>query len=217
MTGRRAADVGAATTTARRSADGTWRLWGDKWFCSNANADVALTLARPEGAPPGTRGLGMFLVPKHLPDGTKNGWVINRLKDKFGSRSMASGEVTYQGAVAHVVGDIGRRLQADDGDGQPSRLSNATRRGNHEAGVLSSRSSMQRGRAGLGGPLIALPLLRANLMEMLLDVEAAARSSSTPRPVSTAGTVARPRTASSSASDADRQVLDHGAGAGSGK
>src|ERR1700693_3126941 len=55
-------DVGAATTTARRDADGTWRLWGDKWFWSNANADVAVTLARPEGAPAGTKGLGVFLV-----------------------------------------------------------------------------------------------------------------------------------------------------------
>jgi len=68
---------------------------------------TTLTLARPEGAPAGTRGLAMFLVPKRLPDGAKNGWIINRLKDKFGSRSMASGEVTYEGAVAYVVGEVG--------------------------------------------------------------------------------------------------------------
>jgi alkylation response protein AidB-like acyl-CoA dehydrogenase len=96
-------DVGTSTTSARRDADGTWRLWGEKWFCSNANADVALTLARPEGAPRGTRGLGMFLVPKYLPDGTKNAWTINRLKDKLGSRSMATAEVTYAGAVPGQV------------------------------------------------------------------------------------------------------------------
>jgi alkylation response protein AidB-like acyl-CoA dehydrogenase len=93
-------DVGAATTVARRGADGLWRLWGDKWFCSNANADLAFTLARPEGAPAGTRGLAMFLVPKVLPDGRRNDLTLNRLKDKFGSRSMASAEVTYAGAVA---------------------------------------------------------------------------------------------------------------------
>src|SRR6266850_231840 len=104
-------DVGALTTTARRDADGTWRLWGDKWFASNANADLALTLARPEGAPAGTRGLGLFLVPKHMPDGTKNAWTINRLKDKLGSRSMATGEVTYAGAVAYGAGDVGRLLR----------------------------------------------------------------------------------------------------------
>ena len=167
-------DVGAATTTARRSADGTWRLWGDKWFCSNANADVALTLARPEGAPKGTRGLGMFLVPKYLPDGTKNGWVINRLKDKFGSRSMASGEVTYQGAVAYVVGDVGRGFKQMMEMVNLSRLSNAMRAAGIMRRALLESVVHARGRSAFGGPLIALPLLRANLMEMLLDVEAAA-------------------------------------------
>jgi acyl-CoA dehydrogenase len=167
-------DVGAATTLARKDADGTWRLWGDKWFCSNANADVALTLARPEGAPKGTRGLGMFLVPRRLPDGTKNGWVINRLKDKLGSRSMASGEVTYQGAVAYVVGDVGRGFKQMMEMVNLSRLSNAMRAAGIMRRALLESIVHARGRAAFGGPLIALPLLRANLMEMLLDVEAAA-------------------------------------------
>jgi alkylation response protein AidB-like acyl-CoA dehydrogenase len=167
-------DVGAATTLARRGADGTWRLWGDKWFCSNANADVALTLARPEGAPAGTRGLGMFLVPKRLPDGTKNGWVINRLKDKFGSRSMASGEVTYQGAEAYVVGDVGRGFKQMMEMVNLSRLSNSMRAAGIMRRALLESVVHASGRAAFGGPLIALPLLRANLMEMLLDVEAAA-------------------------------------------
>jgi alkylation response protein AidB-like acyl-CoA dehydrogenase len=167
-------DVGAATTLARKGADGTWRLWGDKWFCSNANADVAVTLARPEGAPKGTRGLGMFLVPKYLPDGTRNGWVINRLKDKFGSRSMASGEVTYQGAVAYVVGDVGRGFKQMMEMVNLSRLSNAMRAAGIMRRALLESVVHAQGRAAFGGPLIALPLLRANLMEMLLDVEAAA-------------------------------------------
>ncbi len=167
-------DVGAATTAARKGADGLWRLWGDKWFCSNANADVALTLARPEGAPAGTRGLGMFLVPKLLPDGTKNAWVINRLKDKFGSRSMASGEVTYQGAVAYVVGDVGSGFKQMMEMVNLSRLSNAMRAAGIMRRAFFESVVHARGRAAFGGPLIALPLLRANLMEMLLDVEAAA-------------------------------------------
>ena len=167
-------DVGAATTAARKGADGLWRLWGDKWFCSNANADVALTLARPEGAPKGTRGLGMFLVPKYLPDGAKNGWVVNRLKDKLGSRSMASGEVTYQGAVAYVVGDIGRGFKQMMEMVNLSRLSNAMRAAGIMRRALLESLVHASGRAAFGGPLIALPLLRASLMEMLLDVEAAA-------------------------------------------
>jgi len=167
-------DVGALTTVARRGPDGTWRLWGDKWFCSNANAALAMTLARPEGAPAGTGGLGMFLVPKHLDDGTKNAWTINRLKDKLGSRSMATGEVTFDGAVAYVVGDVGRGFAQMMEMVNASRLSNAMR-----AAAIMRRCALEsvvhaRGRLAFGSALFDKPLLRQNLLEMLLDAEAAA-------------------------------------------
>jgi len=167
-------DVGAATTIARQDADGTWRLYGDKWFCSVANAGAALTLARPEGAPAGTRGLGMFLVPKRLPDGTRNAWTINRLKDKFGSRSMATGEVTFSGAVAHVVGDLARGFRQMMEMVNVSRLSNAMR----AAGIMR-RSLLEslvhaRHRAAFGAALFDLPQMRRDLLEMLLDAEAGA-------------------------------------------
>jgi alkylation response protein AidB-like acyl-CoA dehydrogenase len=167
-------DVGAATSVARRDADGTWRLWGDKWFCSNANCHVALTLARPEGAAAGTKGLAMFLVPKYLPDGTKNAWTVNRLKDKLGSRSMATGEVTYAGAVAHVVGDLGRGFKQMMEMVNASRLSNAMRAAGIMRRAVLESLVHARGRAAFGEALIARPLLRANLLEMLLDGEAAA-------------------------------------------
>lgn len=166
-------DVGATTTVARREADGTWRLWGDKWFCSNANADMALTLARPEGAPDGTAGLAMFLVPRRLADGTRNAWTINRLKDKLGSRSMASGEVTYAGARAHLVGDVSRGFRQMMEMVNVSRLSNAMRAAGIMRRCLLESLVHARGRMAFGGALIELPLLRANLMGMLLDVEAA--------------------------------------------
>jgi alkylation response protein AidB-like acyl-CoA dehydrogenase len=166
-------DIGAATSVARRDADGTWRLWGDKWFCSNANADLALTLARPEGAAAGTRGLAMFLVPRVLPDGTRNGWTLNRLKDKLGSRSMATGEVTYTGAVGYVVGELGRGFKQMMEMVNWSRLSNALRAAGIMRRCLLESLVHARARAAFGGALIALPLLRANLLEMLLDAEAA--------------------------------------------
>jgi acyl-CoA dehydrogenase len=167
-------DVGASTTVARRGADGQWRLWGDKWFTSVANAEVALTLARPEGAPAGTRGLGMFLVPKRLPDGGKNAWTINRLKDKLGSRSMATGEVTYAGAIGYVVGDLAAGFKQMMEMVNGSRLSNAMR-----AAGLMRRAVLEslvhaRQRVAFGRPLAELPLLRSNLLSMLLDAEAAA-------------------------------------------
>ena len=167
-------DVGASTTVARHGPDGQWRLWGDKWFTSVANAEVALTLARPEGAPAGTRGLGMFLVPKRLPDGSKNAWTVNRLKDKLGSRSMATGEVTYAGAIAYVVGDLGAGFKQMMEMVNGSRLSNAMR-----AAGLMRRAVLEslvhaRQRVAFGRPLAELPLLRSNLLSMLLDAEAAA-------------------------------------------
>jgi alkylation response protein AidB-like acyl-CoA dehydrogenase len=166
-------DVGAATTIARRGGDGQWRLWGDKWFCSNASCDLALTLARPEGAPAGTRGLAMFLVPRRLPDGGRNAWTINRLKDKLGSRSMATGEVTYAGALAFPVGPLDRGFRQMMEMVNLSRLSNALR-----AAGLMRRAWLEsmvhaRGRLAFGRPLSALPLLRSILLGMLLDSEAA--------------------------------------------
>lgn len=166
-------DVGAATTVARPAADGTWRLWGDKWFCSNANADLALTLARPEGAPAGTRGLAMFLLPRILPDGTRNAWAVNRLKDKLGSRSMATGEVTYAGAVAYLVGDPARGFKQMMEMVNASRLSNAMRAAGIMRRAVLESLVHARARLAFGGLLVDKPLLRQNLLEMLLDAEAA--------------------------------------------
>src|SRR6266545_4756511 len=100
-------DVGTLTTTAVKEGD-HWRLRGEKWFCSNADAKVVMLLARPEGAPPGTRGVGLFLMPRYLDDGSQNHYRIVRLKDKLGTRSMASGEIKLEGAIAYAVGPLDR-------------------------------------------------------------------------------------------------------------
>ncbi|HUS95947.1 MAG TPA: acyl-CoA dehydrogenase family protein, partial [Hyphomicrobiaceae bacterium] len=83
-------DVGNIELEARLE-NGNWRLYGEKWFCSCADGDVALLLARPQGAAEGTAGLGLFSLPRHLDDGSRNAYRIVRLKSKLGSRSMASG------------------------------------------------------------------------------------------------------------------------------
>ncbi|TMD41786.1 MAG: acyl-CoA dehydrogenase [Chloroflexi bacterium] len=100
-------DVGRNTVVARQDGD-RWRLYGEKFFCSNIGCEVALALARPEGAQAGTRGLALFLVPRERADGTKNPYRIDRLKDKLGTRAMATGEVTLEGAEAQLLGDPGR-------------------------------------------------------------------------------------------------------------
>ena len=97
-------DVGANATRAEEQPDGSWRIYGEKWFCSNADADVFLMTARVADQGRGTRGLGLFLVPRRLPDGSLNRFVIRRLKDKLGTRTMASGEMDFTGATAESLG-----------------------------------------------------------------------------------------------------------------
>ena len=99
-------DVGSVASPAIERGDGTWRISGEKWFCSIADADAFLVLARPEGAAPGTRGLGCFLIPR-LIDETPNGFSIRRLKDKLGTMSMASAEIDFEDSIAYPIGDIG--------------------------------------------------------------------------------------------------------------
>lgn len=101
-------DVGANAVIATDHGDGTWRINGEKWFCSNINADQFLVTARPEGATDGTRGLGAFVIPRKLDDGTTNGFYMRRLKDKLGTRSLASTELDFRDAVAYPIGAIDR-------------------------------------------------------------------------------------------------------------
>jgi alkylation response protein AidB-like acyl-CoA dehydrogenase len=83
-----------------------YRIHGEKWFCSNCTADLILMTGRPDGAPEGTKGLGLFLVPRRLPDGTLNSFTLRRLKEKLGTRSMASAEIDFAGAHAWNVGEL---------------------------------------------------------------------------------------------------------------
>src|SRR5256884_2906534 len=113
-------DVGRNAVVAKRDDDG-WRLFGQKFFCSNIGSQMALALARPEGAAPGTRGLALFVGLRDGRDGRAHGYRIDRLKDKLGTRAMATGEVTLEGAHAELVGD------AERGFAQMTAMLNITR------------------------------------------------------------------------------------------
>jgi alkylation response protein AidB-like acyl-CoA dehydrogenase len=106
-------DVGsnAVTATLLDEKQNQWLINGEKWFCSNVTADLALITARPDGASPGTKGLGLFLLPRHLEDGTPNGLYIRRLKDKLGTKSLATAEVDFRDAIAFQIGEPGRGFQ----------------------------------------------------------------------------------------------------------
>jgi alkylation response protein AidB-like acyl-CoA dehydrogenase len=165
-------DVGTLTTRALPEGD-HWRLYGEKWFCSNADAKVVMLLARPEGAAPGTRGVGLFLMPRFLDDGSQNHYRIVRLKDKLGTRSMASGEIKLEGAIAYAVGRLDRGFVQMAEMVNSSRLSNGVkstalmRRSHHDAMTVAAN------RVVFGNRIIDLPLGRRQLMKIALATEQA--------------------------------------------
>jgi acyl-CoA dehydrogenase len=165
-------DVGTLTTTAIQDGD-HWRLSGEKWFCSNADAQIVMLLARPQGAQAGTRGVGLFLMPRVLDDGSPNHYRIVRLKDKLGTRSMASGEIKFEGAIAYAVGNLDRGFVQMAEMVNSSRLSNGVkstalmRRAYHDAMTVA------RNRVVFGQRIVDLPLARRQLMKIMLATEQA--------------------------------------------
>ncbi|MGO4712340.1 acyl-CoA dehydrogenase family protein [Bradyrhizobium sp. 2TAF24] len=165
-------DVAATATRAVLQADGTWQLTGDKWFCSNADADLAMVLARSEDAP-GLKGISLFLLPKIRGDGTPNAYRILRLKDKLGTRSMASGEIRLEGAEAYLVGERGRGFHQMADMVNNSRLSNGVRAAGLMRRATTEALFIARRRQAFGRRLIELPLMRRQLAKMLVWSEQA--------------------------------------------
>ncbi len=165
-------DVGAAETIARNEA-GVWRLYGEKWFCSHTDADVALILARPENAPPGTSGLALFALPRRTRDGARNAYRIVRLKDKLGTRSMASGEIRLEGAAACLVGQPDQGLKQMMQQVNLSRLSHGVRAAAMMRRCVNEALAAARGRTAFGRTVADFPLMRRQLMKMLVPAEQA--------------------------------------------
>jgi putative acyl-CoA dehydrogenase len=159
-------DVRAGTTRAVPAGDG-YLLTGHKWFCSAPMCDLFLVLAQ---AP---QGLSCFLLPRVLPDGTRNAMRLQRLKDKLGNRSNASSEVEYDGAFAWPVGEPGR------GVATILEMVSATRLDC----VLGSAAAIRSGcvaalhharhRQSFGAPLVSHPLMASVLADLVLESEAA--------------------------------------------
>ena len=166
-------DVAATTTRAEPADDGTYRLWGDKWFCSNPDAGLAMVLARIDGAPAGMKGISLFLLPRTLDDGSANAYRILRLKDKLGTRSMASGEIRLEGARAWLVGEAGRGFQQMADMVNNSRLSNGMRAAGLMRRAYGEALYVAQQRQAFGRRLIDLPLMRRQLLKLLLPTEQA--------------------------------------------
>ena len=166
-------DVGANAVRAWQDAEGAWRVSGEKWFCSNATADLILMTARPEGAPEGTAGLGLFLVPRRLEGGALNAYTLRRLKEKLGTRTMASAEIDFEGALAYPLGPL------DQGFKNmmthvitTSRVFNAVATaGAARRACLIAHSYAQRRRA-FGPPIASYPLVQETLADMRAETAA---------------------------------------------
>jgi len=165
-------DLSGIELTAHHAGD-HWELWGDKWFCSCADHDVVLLLARCQGAPDGNAGLSLFVMPRRLEDGSRNRYRVARLKDKLGSRSMAAGEVIMEGAVAYLLGEPDRGLKQMMDQVSLSRLSHGFRAAGMMRRCLNEALQVARHRLTFGRTLIDHPLARRQLLKLMVPTEQA--------------------------------------------
>jgi acyl-CoA dehydrogenase len=177
-------DVGANTTTAVPDGD-EWRLTGEKFFCSNIDAEVFIVLARPEGAPSGSRALGTFIVPRVLPDGTPNGFHMRRLKPKLGTVGVPTGEVILDGAIGWLAGGDGSGRSAEEAPARPDgrginrmmEMVNGSRFGVAVMGLgIHRRAFLEAAiyaahREQFGQRIDQYPMVRETLIDLLVELE----------------------------------------------
>jgi alkylation response protein AidB-like acyl-CoA dehydrogenase len=172
-------DVGANVTEAFPDPEiaGAWRISGEKWFCSVADADLFAITARPDSAQSGTKGLALFLVPRSTDEATPNGFRIRRLKDKLGTRGLASGEIDFESALAFPIGDL------DEGFAiAVSELLNTSRWLNAlgSTGIMSraylEASSFAHHRQAFGSPIETFDSVREQLATMKIETAASLAS-----------------------------------------
>ncbi|MFC4540639.1 acyl-CoA dehydrogenase family protein [Halosolutus amylolyticus] len=184
-------DVGANETRAEWDEEAEcWRLTGEKWFCSNIDAEGTLALARTEGAPDGTDGLSMFLVPHgdlagspvtkgdRIEDGPLapdevNDQLYRRLKDKLGTIAVPTGEVEFDGAKAYLVGEEENGFKQMTEMLNLERLSNAAASCGIMGRVLLESKIYAANREAFGDTIDQYPLMREDLVDMTVDHEAA--------------------------------------------
>ncbi|MFJ3703369.1 MULTISPECIES: acyl-CoA dehydrogenase family protein [Streptomyces] len=161
-------DVRSNTTRAEAlAADGEYLLTGHKWFCSAPMSDGFLVLAQAAG------GLSCFLVPRVLPDGARNPFAIQRLKDKLGNRSNASGEVEFDGTWARRVGEEGRGVRTIIEMVAATRLDCVVGSAALMRQAVAQAIHHSAHRSAFGGLLIEKPLMRNVLADLALESEAA--------------------------------------------
>src|SRR5262249_21337113 len=155
----------ANTTVARPIADGEYELVGHKWFCSSPMCDAFLVLAQAED------GLSCFLLPRVLPDGTRNAFRIQRLKDKLGDRSNASSEIELEGARAQLVGEEGRGVPTIITMVNHSRLDCVLGTAAAMRAAVEQATHHAAHRSAFGKLLVDQPLMRNVLADLCIESE----------------------------------------------
>jgi alkylation response protein AidB-like acyl-CoA dehydrogenase len=165
-------DLGAAVETTAKPAGDKWLLNGEKYFSSNAGAELAVAAARPEGAPENVRGLALFLLPRYREDGSLN-YFVRRIKDKIGTRSVPTGEVELKNSEAYLLG------KAEWGIYLILEVLNLSRVANSIASVALAQRAMRdalnyaQGRRAFGKPVIEHPLLRKQFEDRFAALQSA--------------------------------------------
>jgi alkylation response protein AidB-like acyl-CoA dehydrogenase len=172
MTERSGGSDVSGTRTVAREREGVWRLTGDKWFTSAITSEMALTLARADGAPAGSAGLSLFYLEQRRPDGARNGVVIHRLKDKLGTRALPTAEISLLDTVAVPVGGLGQGVKKVAPLLNITRLHNAVSACGMMARLLQLLRDYARRRQAFGGPLAAKPLHRETVADLAVEYEA---------------------------------------------
>jgi len=167
-------DLGNTVETVARPGDGRWSLTGDKYFASNAGAELAVVAARPEGAPPGVRGLALYLVPRHREDSRLN-YFIRRLKDKIATRSVPTGEIELRESEAWLLGDAATGIYLILEVLNTSRVANSLGSVALAQRAMADALSFAQTRMVFGKPLIEQPLMRRQFEERFRQLRAAAK------------------------------------------
>jgi putative acyl-CoA dehydrogenase len=160
-------DVRANTTRAVAQPDGSYRLTGHKWFTSAPMSDLFLVLAQLE------EGVSCFAVPRVLPDGERNVFHVQRLKDKLGDRSNASSEVEFDGTTAWLVGEPGRGVPAIIEMVNMTRLDCVLGSAATVRAALTQAVHHARHRRAFGALLVDQPLMQNVLADLAVESEAA--------------------------------------------
>ncbi len=166
-------DVGATTTRAVGEGD-HFALHGLKWFTSNANSGLAVATARPDGAPAGSAGLGLYLVPSHLDNGRANHYRIRRLKDKLGTKGLPTGEIDLLGAEAFEIAPPPHGLKLMMEALEYSRVHNAVGSVGIQRRALREALAWTNRRSAFGHLLCEYPMVQDDLLRLRVEFEAGA-------------------------------------------